>query len=156
MSGGGSDSKVRSKISRGSSDNETEWITDMDSGGVNEDWCRNEGPRPSTLALRGLKGFATQLDSRHHVAERVLTLPVPHALNLLSTTPRRQFFLPQDGGITVTRQHHYRGPNEALPRGSSVKRRDVSLSMTSATATDECRERGFKPMASRGSRYLFP
>lgn len=92
MSGGGSDSKVRSKISRGSSDNETEWITDMDSGGANEDWCRNEGPRPSTLALRGLKGFATQLDSRHHVAERVLTLPVPHALNLRSTTPRGQFF----------------------------------------------------------------
>ena len=101
MSGGGSDSKVRSKISRGSSDNETEWITDMDSGGANEDWCRNEGPRPSTLALRGLKGFATQLNSRHHVAERALTLPVPHALNRRSTTPRGLFFCRRTGELRL-------------------------------------------------------
>ena len=44
-------------------------------------------------------------------------------------------FLPQDGGIAVTRQHLYPDPNETSPWRSNVKHRDVSLSMTSVTAT---------------------
>ena len=37
MSGGGSDSRMRSKISRGNSENETECIANTNSGGVSED-----------------------------------------------------------------------------------------------------------------------